>query len=122
MDDLPGDLGDDLRQHEEEECQGGGGDGRRDPQVVAERFAEGRGCHSGQQDAAGEAEQAEELADESAEGAPHGEGHEQRHAEDVEGHPGSRLAAISSAAAGYGGYRIVMSFLISLPASSRLDL
>src|SRR6267142_240291 len=129
VDHLPRHLREDLREDEEDERQRRGGHRRRDAQVGAERLPERGSGQARQQDAAGEAQQAEELPDESAERAPHGEGDQQRDADDVEGHlkplprgPRPLLAALKRGAAEYGGYRIVMSFLISLPASSRLDL
>jgi hypothetical protein len=74
-------------------------------QVLRERVPEAVREQTREHDSADEADQAEELPQQPAERAPDGEEDEEEKAEQVE-----------------PVHRMLMSFLISLPASSRLAL
>src|SRR6266850_1802413 len=101
----PDQLRHDLRHQEQRDghcCRRHRG---RQAQVLAERLAETPGEESREHDAADEADQPEELTEQPAEGAPDREKEDEDEAEQVE-----------------PVHRMLMSFLISLPASSRLAL
>ena len=98
-------LGGDLRDEEERDghCRRGHGDGKAE--ILRERVAEALRQEAGEHDAAHESDQAEDLPEEAAERAPDAEGEDEDQTEQVE-----RV------------HRMLISFLMSLPASSRFAL
>src|SRR5262249_19713984 len=95
----------DLRHQEQGDGHGCRRYCRGQTQVLAEGLAEAPGEETREHDAADETDQPEELAKQPAEGTPDREKEDEDEAEQVE-----------------PVHRMLMSFLISLPASSRLAL